>query len=1242
MFDIFGAKDPQKALQRAHEYRQEGKLESAIKILEANLTEGEESFDLYQELARLYFETEQRGRTVELLRHTQSIMPTRSDEIIALVSGMFYHHASIDLGDFLLELYVAKEDYEKLTKILKDLSDRDVSLLLTRYEKRKQSIESKKVISKKDIENIIIFTTIKFSQNEGKDALDSVEDIIAIETYGTQLLSWARTIARERFNDPYAALLLLKILIANQEYSEALTQAQRTIEKSPDFIDQVITLFEPVSPPKKIETAFTQFMIGLYTKRGDFDTSIERLQRLKDDAPEKIDDVIKSLRELARSNPKNVKILYALGDTYFTAGKTSLAIGEFNKILDIDPDQNAEVVKRYKIAFKKEPNNPLVIQGLVNVCLKQGDVDGAVNIVETAYKSDRGLLDEYIFDLNLVLERKLKNPRALYLLGLCYAHKGDHENANVIFGSLLESKEYKLVEKATEELYKERPDDVRYLNLRARSLARLGKAEEALTLLLNGIEQESEEMIEVFPTLDIIISTRPDLSKKIMPLYEQFEKTEPFIATLATARAYAFTGEYEKSVDAFEKCFADVEQRDMTKRALIEVIREKPDAVPLLLAAARIFLKDGEVEIATHFFKTAQVVDPKAFFEIIDEFYDVLKDFPKDREVRTLLINTFFQRELWDRVIEEAKRAIEVFGKEEQYFNLKLGQALVESGTLSEAVRPLMLSLDGPVDYSRDVIEYLHKILKIDKSNIPAHVALGRALSRARHIDEAVEEYLMTARIVPTRAQYIFRELQNLSAKAVANPRVIFALGQIAITLKKYDGAIKYLSQSCELDPTLVKRVIPLLNKLTKEASSPSLDFALAKAHHIANLKSAAIKFYIKAQTYDKTFREPVISELKKICAENPKDIESRKGLAQIHFDHNNLEDALDTTKDIYELNKREINWADTFVSNILKKNPQHIPSYYFLGQLLVEKKNQKMAIDVYKKLIEISPTEITNVVKILEGIAEKSGELILYLGSLYKDVGDTDRALKLFDELLSIDMSFGEAIVYHIKEILKTNANLADAYVLASKIFVSQKEYERAIEAIKHAVQLMPESEELVLKQGYLYYTMGKAEEAIKVYSELLNKTKDRNAIYRLIKKTREAYFNEKIGMLKGNKDEDRLERANIYLMMNKISDAEKELQFTPENKLSAKFHTVLKAKLYLTKNRPIDALETIQSLSVDRETAAVYADVYEAMGSYEAAATVLRQARIAGVEQRIASYEKLAQERRLAKGRYFIEGRS
>jgi hypothetical protein len=156
-----------------------------------------------------------------------------------------------------------------------------------------------------------------------------------------------------------------------------------------------------------------------------------------------------------------------------------------------------------------------------------------------------------------------------------------------------------------------------------------------------------------------------------------------------------------------------------------------------------------------------------------------------------------------------------------------------------------------------------------------------------------------------------------------------------------------------------------------------------------------------------------------------------------------------------------------------------------------------------------------------------------------------------------------------------------------------------------------------------------------------MLGKTKNRKGIYRLIRKTRRDYFKGKIEMIKGDTDEERLERANLYLLMHKLSKVKKELAFVPKNGFSVKQHTLMRARLQLKGSRPIDALEIMRDLPVDEETARVYADIYETMGSYEAAALVLRQAGVADMEQRITGYERLAQERRLAKGKYFIEGR-
>ncbi len=1242
MFDIFGAKDPQKALQKAGEYAKEGRIDAAIKVLESNLTESEESFDLYLSLARLCFESGERPRSVEVLRGAKQADPNRVDEIVALLSTLFYEHSSIDLGDYLLQLLIEQEHYDEVSKILRQLNERDIRLLLTRYEKLKAAIDDKQVISKKDFEHILILAAARFHADESDKASQTVDTLIGAGAFINQLYKWVQTVARERYNDVHASVLFLRVQLARGEFEPALTQAQRILEKAPESVDLLITLIGSIKPPKELEASYTQFITGLYVKKGDPESSVDLLLAAIDKDARKSDEVIKGLRELERMNPGSLKVRFALGDTYLKANRISLAVTEYAKILESDPGQFAEVSERFQQAFKKEPNNPQLIEALVKVHLQQNDIEGAVDIIEAAYRIDAGLLDEYIINLNTILERQLNNTRALYLLGLCYAHKGNHDSALVIFENLMESNQASYVRVATDELLKANPDSIAYLKLWAGSLIAENDVDAAFERVRESLDDNPDRISEVVILLDRICCKKPKYIKEILALYDNLRQNDPFIAELATARAYGYAEQYDNSIAIFEKLVADESLKDVVKKALIEVIRERPRAVPLLLAAARIYMKDGEVEIATQFFKTAQLIDPKAFFEIIDEFYDALKNFPKDREVRILLIDTFFSRRLWDRVIEEAKRGIDVFGRDAQFFNLKLGAAMVESGNLSDAVRPLMLSLDGKENYAKEVIEYLDKILSIDKSNVPAHFARGRALSRARRINEAVEEYLLTVRILPARAEYVYEELKNLSAKSMANPLIIFALGSVEMVLKRFDEAVKHLLQSCEIDVGLVRRVIPIYEKLVQSSSSPLLDYSIARAYHIAGLRSSAIKYYIKAQAADKAYREPAMSEMKNICAEDSNDIESMKGLAEIYFNYSNFEDSLEIALNIFGSKKKESNWVKKFISGILHKKPDHLPSYYALAGIFSEEEAYAKSIDVYRRLLELSPGEITNVINDIERIEKKEGILVFFLGELYNDAGDVVKAASIFRELFDLDAGFGDQIIQQIKEILKKNINVGEAYLLAYRIFLHQKEYERALESLKHAQQMLPDREALALLEGELYCEMGDPERTIKLYTELLNSTKDRNAVYRLIKNTRKRHFEEKLKAIKGDGDAERLGRAGMYLLIGEPGSAEKELQFIPKTGFNAKRHALLRSQIYLRRGRPLDALEIMKDLPIDDETAPTYADIYEAIGSYEAAASVLRNAGIKDADQKIASYEKLAQERRLIKGRFIIEGRS
>ncbi len=1242
MFDIFSVKDPQKALQKAHEYIREDKIQAAIRVLEENMTDDSESFDLSQELARLYYEVEERGRAVDLLRRIQKTVPSRTDEVVAQLSELFYRHTSIDAGELLVQLYNSQQRYEEISKILLALSEHDRNLLVKKYEKLRQNIETKNVILKHDFDNIIILSSLKFFLDASEDAVTTVEPLMSIDLFKKPLLHWARVIGRERYSDSYAVLLLLKAQLANDDYEGALTQAQRILEKFPDVSDALIDILSSIKPPPTIQPAYTQMLTDLYITQGDLDTSIEQLQQVLEDDTRDIDAVIKDLRKLELVNPKDLKILYTLADAYLRAKRIPLAVSELDKIFEIDEGQYQEVLKRYKQAFEQKQNDPFVIQGLVNLYLKHNEITAAVDVIESVYGLDPGLLNEYILNLNAILEKDFDNIKALFLLGQCYARKGDRESALLIFQRLMDRGQYGYVNDAATDISSTYPEDVEYVNLRATSLVMLGKSEEALRVLMDYFEMKPDQLVRLFPSFDLIVSKKPDLFASVEPLYKKYRKVDAFVAELAMARAYAYIGSYRKSVSSFEKCFKTAEDKEVTKRALIEVIKERPNAVPLLLSAARVFISEGEMEIATQFFKTAQSVDPQAFFEIINEFYDAIKTFPKDREARTLLVETFFSRGMWDKVIEESRRAVEVFKKDAHYFNLKLGQAQVEVGQLSDAVRPLMISLDGDEDYSTEVIECLDRILKTDKSNVPAHFARGRALSRAGRIDEAVEEYLLTARILPTRSSHVLAELKTLASKVMAHPKIMFALGIIELNLKKYENAIDDLMKSTEMEPSFVRKVIPLLERLQNDVSSPLLSFSLAKLYYVTGLKSSAIELLSQSHEQDKKYREPVIAEMKKICADNPQDIECRKRLAEIYFNYHNWEDTLTLFDEIYNLEKKESVWLKGYVGRIIQADFQSPPAYYFLARIFMNEGEHEKAVEVYRKLAEMVPTETVGVMDTLGKYEEKTPEVLLYLGDLYIESGYTKECIDVLDELLSKHSSYAEQITGRLDKMVDKYPDVGDAHLLLGRIYAYQGNYDSSAKSYEKAMELMPDRDDVVLKLGQLLHEAGETERAIKIYSDLLGRTRDRKSVYRMIKAAREDYYEERIATLQGEDDEARLQRAYLYLLMNKTQEAERELDFESGDESVSKRHAMMRARLCLRKKRPMDALEIMQMLPLDKETAETYADVYEAMGSFGAAALALRQAGVGGMEQRISSFERLAQAKRATKGKYFVEGRT
>ncbi|MCK5258739.1 MAG: hypothetical protein KAJ69_04400, partial [Thermoplasmatales archaeon] len=120
---------------------------------------------------------------------------------------------------------IEQQGYGEINKVLRQLSDREIKLLLTRYDKLKQSIDNKKVVSKKDFENVLILTSLRFFVDESEKASEVIDSMIGIDIHSKKLLRWAEVIARERYNDWHAGLLLMRIQMVNQNFEGAITIA---------------------------------------------------------------------------------------------------------------------------------------------------------------------------------------------------------------------------------------------------------------------------------------------------------------------------------------------------------------------------------------------------------------------------------------------------------------------------------------------------------------------------------------------------------------------------------------------------------------------------------------------------------------------------------------------------------------------------------------------------------------------------------------------------------------------------------------------------------------------------------------------------------------------------------------------------------------------------------------------------------------------------------------------------------
>jgi len=199
------------------------------------------------------------------------------------------------------------------------------------------------------------------------------------------------------------------------------------------------------------------------------------------------------------------------------------------------------------------------------------------------------------------------------------------------------------------------------------------------------------------------------------------------------------------------------------------------------------------------------------------------------------------------------------------------------------------------------------------------------------------------------------------------------------------------------------------------------------------------------------------------------------------------------TTKETFDLavqnrQKNNLQVAENLYREILKTNPDHFSSIFYLGALFAKISNFQEAKKLFKKAIEIQPKfspAHTNLGSVFQKLGElqqaanccqKAIEIApknpiphANLGAILKDLGEFEKAINCCQKAIEIAPSYTSS--YH---------NLA-------LIFQELGEIQKAIDCYEELKQIEPNSLKAHQNLGRLYVVLGNTQKAINSYQEAL-----------------------------------------------------------------------------------------------------------------------------------------------------------
>ena len=1227
-------------LQKADKLRTEGKPGKAAELLASGLKNNVEDFELLTALAGAH-QADQKGRdAAAALKNAVSLVPSRSKEVLESAEELFYSgNRSPDLGDLAFEMNVSRRNIEPAVKILKNLADRDIEAMLSRYGKVKDSLDRYQGPAKpagaraKDMGVLLSLALLHYRKGQPLPAFDLLDAVAAQSPDEHPHVNEAAfQVAASGAGVTEVAMRYGDVLLKTGQNEKALdlySEAAKVQDPQP-VIDRLKGFLEK----EPDNTGALSLIIQLYLKKQQALPGLEAAKRLWKLDQRHRETILAQLREILKLDPQNTDGFMFMGDCALEAAKLELAMTSFARVAELAPELLSDVLSRYHQILEKNPGNFEAATRIIDAYSSAGQTDQVVNSLRGMVSKDATLVDMALEKLNGLLQKELDQPQALQFMAECYLLRQENLKAARIYQYLaglgsewLERSLSKMQNLLAKEFDPALAPPLLELLIKNQRLT------EAVMLGAELAKRSPAGWPGFLPLLDTV-SSRADLQfnqglAKLCLTLEQQGQDLPAIR-LVKASAWARSGETQSAAALLLELHQQPEISRLAKSSLMELAREFPQAGRLQLSLAELHQRDAEPVPMAAALLAASSSDKTLLPQVSAKLQDLLRQQPDDLQLQLLQMELLYQQRLMDKALDQANAIVAKWpgdGSAKAY--LRMGQICLEKGEMTKAGGGLMKASELDGSLSEEALADLQKLLEIDDTSLPGHYARAKVLLHLRKYDGALDELLFVTQREPRWAEKILTDIRDIQTADPANHRALLADAQINMVLQNYGPAASALSQALELAPEIADQVVAFYRQmLAKNPDQPQVKMALAKSLVVKDSLDEAVALIEQSLSKDAALAEPAIGLLRQVLQRDKENVAGLYLLSRIYAQRNASEQSVEMLRQILDLDQDQSSEVASRLQAIIEQFPQAAPARYLLAELQVRAGRYDLALAEYEAIVKLLPEDRPRVLGSLAQVLEQNpnqAEVIFFRARLLAEAGDIKSSIEGLVRVSELDSSRRVVAAAAIERMMAQHRDMPEIHEALGIIYFEMGKFPQAKDLLSGAVKMVEDPERRTRVLFYLaesHLALRQEEKAEEIMDQVRKLNPDADEVFRALRRFNlrrmQVEVDKSYQALQEAPDDEfrKLDLAGKLVGVGKHDTAINLLAFKPQDKETAGRRLLLLARAFLGRGEAVSALEVLRAVPLaehpfsrfQMDVCYLLGQCYEYLGNYAAAVAAYR----------------------------------